>query len=289
MPDWVHVLIVSGELTVNESAYWWHPVSEHGKYLSCTNAAGNCLENWLWAGGHVHNVSLNLVRHWTESSGLFVSRPASHTLCWCHPSPKPNGLYSQWERTHLTQTTPAVCKDNVMDMWSPLFSFRELMFSLWLFVCLTQTLPQIQRWTPDMTTQSIFRHWPRRHKRDVTDSGVNLNSTVAELKPVPGKPTSCLWPPTPVVQMSTWPVFPRGKTQWNKCFVSSLSLTCGWISPLPLWEMVQKQTATGQDVVTLSLHYLQPTSQTADHNKCLSYHNPIYLWFSCLLSSCGTT
>lgn len=82
--------------------------------------------------------------------------------------------------------------------------------------------------------------------------------------------------------------FPRRETQWNKCFVSSLSLTCGGISPLPLWEVVQKQTATEQDVVTLSLHYLQPTSQTADHNKCLSYHSPIYLWFLCLLSSCVT-
>lgn len=54
-----------------------------------------------------------------------------------------------------------------------------------------------------------------------------------------------------------------------------LGLSCGEISPLPSWEMVQKQTATGQDVVTLSLHYLQTTSQTADHNKSLSYHSPI--------------
>lgn len=88
--------------------------------------------------------------------------------------------------------------------------------------------------------------------------------------------------------MQTWPVFPRGKIQWNKCFVSTPSLSCGGISPLPLWEMVQKQTATGQDVVTLSLHYLQPTSQTLDHNNCLSHHSLLYLWVSCLLSSCDT-
>lgn len=71
----------------------------------------------------------------------------------------------------------------------------------------------------------------------------------------------------------------REKIQRIKLFVSSPSWSCEQISPPPSWEMVQKQTATGQDVVILSLHYLQPTSQTTDHNKCLSYHSPIYFVF----------
>ncbi len=72
---------------------------------------------------------------------------------------------------------------------------------------------------------------------------------------------------------------PRRKKYKETSFVLSPILSCGEVSPLLLCKMVQKETATGQDVVTLSLHYLQPTPQTTDHNKCLSYRSPVYFVF----------
>lgn len=71
--------------------------------------------------------------------------------------------------------------------------------------------------------------------------------------------------------MPAWPVCPEAKIQRNKHSVSSPQLyRVVRFLPPPLWELLLKQTATGQDVATLSFRYLRPTLQMAYHNKCMS-------------------
>lgn len=71
--------------------------------------------------------------------------------------------------------------------------------------------------------------------------------------------------------MPAWPVCPEAKIQRNKHSVSSPQLyRVVRFLPPPLWELLLKQTAIGQDVATLSFRYLRPTLQMAYHNKCMS-------------------
>lgn len=64
---------------------------------------------------------------------------------------------------------------------------------------------------------------------------------------------------------------PKQKYKENKHSVSSPQLhRVVRFLPPPLWELLLKQTATGQDVATLSFLYLRPTLQMAYHNKCMS-------------------